>query len=448
MGKYFGTDGVRGRANSRLTPHFAFLLGRAAAQTLVENAADGKKPVMLIGKDTRSSGDMLEAALAAGICSVGVDVLSLGVIPTPGVAMLCRELHAAAGAVISASHNPYYDNGIKFFAGSGYKLPDAVEDRIEALIDDESQIMLAEPHQLGQVRRLEGAVEFYRDCLLRTQKPDLSGLKVVIDCANGAAYQLAPLLLQDLGAELIVMTNEPDGCNINLACGSTHPEKLVAKVLEVGADIGLAFDGDADRLLTVDEQGNILDGDFVLAMAAAELKKQGRLKENLLIVTQMSNMGLRQAMEAIGVEVAETKVGDRYVLEKMLESGAVIGGEQSGHLIFREYNTTGDGAAAALFVLDMLKKSGKKYSELAKVMTRLPQHLLNVPVQRKEGWQDDAEIMAAIEAGRAELNGCGRIVVRTSGTESLLRVMAEGPEMAQLEKIVADIAAVIKRKQG
>ena len=447
MGKYFGTDGIRGRVNDGLSGEMAFTLGMAAAAVLAEES-DRRKPLLLIGKDTRISGSMLEAALAAGFASSGCDVLLLGVIPTPGVAALTRLLDADAAAVISASHNPYHDNGIKFFNNLGYKLPDGVEARIEALIDAPEQIKRALDGNIGVIESYPDAARMYREWALQQLSPDLKSLRIVVDASNGATSAVAAEAFRQLGAEVISISDQPDGCNINDQCGSTHMEHLQKRVLAEKADLGLAFDGDADRMLAVDEQGQLVDGDQIIAIIAAWLKERNALATNSVVITQMSNMGLRQAMEAIGVEVAETKVGDRYVLEKMLESGAVIGGEQSGHLIFREYNTTGDGAAAALFVLDMLKKSGKKYSELAKVMTRLPQHLLNVPVQRKEGWQDDAEIMAAIEAGRAELNGCGRIVVRTSGTESLLRVMAEGPEMAQLEKIVADIAAVIKRKQG
>ena len=447
MGKKFGTDGLRGKAGTVLTPEIAFELGMAAASVLTNNSAT-VKPTILIGKDTRISGDMLESALTAGITAVGVNVILLGIIPTPGVAALCRELNADAGVVISASHNPYYDNGIKFFSGTGYKLPDCVEEEIEVLLDDPSLIKRAVEGNIGCISRFDNAQELYSQILLKQQQPNLHGMKIAMDCANGAAAPIAGKLLASLGAELHIIGDDPNGININADCGSTHMEALQKLVSEIGAVIGLAFDGDADRFLAVDENGEIADGDFLLAIVAAHLREKELLEQNRVVVTQMSNLGLRIAMEQLGIIVEETKVGDRYVLEKMQETKAVVGGEQSGHLIFSHYNSTGDGLAAALKILSIMVESGKKLSELMQIMERLPQVLVNVKVSHKNGWEDDDDIMAAISQAEAALAGCGRVLLRPSGTEQVIRVMAEGRDQEELHRLVAAITLAVENKMN
>lgn len=443
MGKYFGTDGVRGVANRELTPEFAFKLGRAGAYVLSKGG--NKRPKVIIGKDTRISGDMLEAALIAGITSVGADVYRVGILPTPGIAYLTRTMEAAAGVVISASHNPVQDNGIKFFANSGYKLPDEVEAEIEALLDNNLEgIPSPVGGDVGKVHRVPDSVEQYADYLLSTVNVDLSGLKIVLDCANGAAYQIAPLVLRELGAEIIAINHQPDGVNINDHAGSTHPEILQEKVLTWGADLGIAHDGDADRIIAVDEKGNIVDGDFIIVICALAMKKANKLPLDTVVITVMSNLGQKIALQENGINVLETKVGDRYVLEEMLKSGAKVGGEQSGHIIFLEYNTTGDGVLTALQMLQVLKESGKTLSELASAMTRLPQVLVNTRVQDKDKVMQATQLVEAIAKGEAELGDKGRILVRPSGTEALVRVMAEGPDEVQLQRIVDDIVNVVK----
>jgi len=446
MSRLFGTDGVRGKANVDITPELAFSLGACGAQVLKElHGAEGKAKIVL-GRDTRISGTMLESALTAGVTSAGCDVISLGVIPTAAVAWLTRKLGAVAGIVISASHNPAGDNGIKFFGGTGFKLPDSVEDQIEELITGKAEMMRPVDQQIGQLVRYEQGAQEYADYLAETLKTDLSGMKIVIDCANGAASFIAPGIFKALGAEVVVIAAEPDGWNINDKCGSTHPEALMQAVKDNKADIGLAFDGDADRLQVVDENGELLNGDQIMAVCAAYMKEQGVLKNDRLVVTVMSNLGLLQAMKAKGVEVLQSQVGDRYVIEKMVEKDAVLGGEQSGHIIFSEINTTGDGITSALYLLRVLKDTGKSISELGKVMTILPQLMKNVRVKSKDGWAENAAIKSAIADGEAKLAGVGRILVRPSGTEPLLRVMAEGPDNAVLEPIVTDISAVIEKE--
>lgn len=447
MAKFFGTDGIRGKANEVLTPELAFILGKAAATVLAESC-DNSANKILIGKDTRVSGDMLEAALAAGICSAGASAVLLGVIPTPGVAVLCREYGAMAGAVISASHNPFADNGIKFFSANGYKLPDPVEEKIEYLMENPQLIVTPVGGGIGRIAYDFEAYERYLDQLRNRQPLDLQGLKMVIDCANGASAHISKELFTSLGADVTAIADMPDGCNINLNCGSTHMKNLTEEVLRQKAQIGIAFDGDADRMLAVDEKGNILDGDFIMAICASHMKKKSKLKNDLLVVTVLSNMGLHIAMKKAGITVSETKVGDRYILERMLELDAVLGGEQSGHLIFSEYNTTGDGLASALYLLSVMQSEGKPVGELSKIMHRLPQLMINVPVVQKAGWEDDAEIMAAYNAGQKALAGVGRVLLRPSGTENLLRVMAEGENEEQIKKIVGDIADIIRKKRG
>jgi len=443
MGIYFGTDGVRGMANKELGPDLAFKLGRAAAYVL---AKDHQRPRIMIGKDTRLSGDMLESALAAGICSVGADVVRLGVIPTPGVAYLTRELGAQAGIVISASHNPMEDNGIKFFAGNGFKLPDSLEEEIEFIIFSGQELPTPVGVNVGRVEDMPEAGARYAAYLKETLGSDLTGMKIVVDCAQGAAYRIAPQVLADLGADVVAVFNEPNGININAGCGSTHPESLMELVKKHGARIGIAHDGDADRMLAVDEKGNLVDGDRIMVICAFHLLKKGLLKDNKIVVTVMSNLGLRLALEKAGVEILETKVGDRYVLEKMLETGAVLGGEQSGHIIFSEYNTTGDGIATALQLLKVMVETGEPLSRLADQMVRLPQVLVNVRVKDKSGLETNAAVKEAIARVEQKLKGRGRLLVRTSGTEPLVRVMAEGPDEEELKQLAGSIARVVEKE--
>jgi phosphoglucosamine mutase len=440
MGKLFGTDGVRGTANKDLGPELAFKLGRAGAFVLARNK---KRPKILIGKDTRLSGDMLESALTAGICSVGADVISLGIIPTPGVAYLTRELGADAGVVISASHNPMEDNGIKFFAGNGFKLPDELEDEIEDIIISKQELPSPTGPDVGKVTYLADALDRYAAYLKEHAGINLKGKRIVVDCANGAAYSLAPKVLADLGAEVIPCFNQPDGVNINAGCGSTHPEKLMALVKEYNGDLGIAHDGDADRMLAVDEKGRLIDGDMIMVICALYLKAKGELPDNRVVVTVMSNLGLHIALKERGIEVLQTKVGDRYVLEKMLETGTVLGGEQSGHIIFSRLNTTGDGVATALQLLKVMTETGQPLSQLADQMVQLPQVLMNVRVKDKLGLENNIPIKEAIERVERTLGSGGRVLVRTSGTEPLVRVMAEGPDAAQLKELVQSIVDVV-----
>lgn len=446
MARLFGTDGVRGLANAELTPELAFKMGRAATYYF---GKEHKRPVFYIGRDTRISGHMLESALAAGICSAGGEAVLLGVVPTPAVAYLTRLNGAQAGVVISASHNPYPDNGIKFFAGTGYKLPDAVEDELEKLIEAEPETMPRPTGDgVGFITQKHDLLTKYIDYAAGTVETTLSGLKIVIDCANGAAYEAAPAAFKKLGAEVIIINDNPDGININAGCGSTHLEQLQAAVLQYKADLGLAHDGDADRCLAVDETGVAVDGDQIMLICALEMLRQNTLPEKTLVATVMSNLGLHQAIKNAGGKVLVTPVGDRYVLEAMLQHNLVLGGEQSGHIIFSQHSTTGDGLITALKLAAALKQSGKKMSELSQVMTRFPQLLVNVRVKSKEGWETNANIAAAIKTGEAELGDNGRILVRSSGTEPLIRVMAEGPSLPDLERIVAAIAEVIKQEQS
>lgn len=448
MARLFGTDGVRGVANKDLTPELAFKLGWAATTYFGEEVHS--QPVILIGRDTRISGLMLEAALAAGICAAGGKAIVAGVVPTPAIAYLTRKRKAQAGAVISASHNPFPDNGIKFFAGTGYKLPDAVEDKLEELVGRTEEDQKNRPigDKVGIVAYHHDLIKEYIDYVASTAKAEFQGLKVVVDCANGAAFEAAPVLLKRLGAEVGVINNKPTGTNINDGCGSTHLEQLQQAVTTHKADLGIAHDGDADRCLAVDEQGNVVDGDQIMVICALELMRQQKLKDNKLVATVMSNIGLHQAIKKAGGTVAVTPVGDRYVLETMLEKGYVLGGEQSGHIIFSDFSTTGDGLITALQLLTALRHSGKKLSELAGLMTRFPQLLVNVRVKSKAGWEDNPTIKAAIQAGETELGEEGRILVRPSGTEPLIRVMAEGFSLPDLERIVNGIAAVIKKEQS
>ena len=449
MGRLFGTDGVRGVANTELSPDLAFALGKAGASVLAKN---NKRPVFVIGKDTRLSGDMLEAALSAGILSVGGDVIRAGVVPTPAIAYLVRYYEADAGVVISASHNPFEFNGIKFFNGNGFKLDDAIEDEIEAMIkkgfDDESVHIGAE---LGRVRsEIHKAPAIYENFLLSTVDLDLTGVKVVLDCANGASYKTSPAVYRALGADVTVIGDEPNGININDHIGSTHPEKLQEKVVEVGADVGLAFDGDADRLIAVDEKGNIVDGDKSMCICAEHLKEKGELAENLVTCTVMSNLGFHKYLESKGINVEITTVGDRYVLESMLKTGGIIGGEQSGHIIFLNHATTGDGCMSSLQLMEALTASGKKLSELADPIKIYPQVLVNAHVSNanKEAYKDDEEIKAAIADCEKKMEGNGRVLIRPSGTEPLVRVMLEGDDTDEITAMAESIASLIEKKLG
>lgn len=447
--KLFGTDGVRGEANVVLTAELAYQLGRAAAYVLKRDGIPGKENAMVIGKDTRISGDMLEASLIAGICSTGVNVYQAGVIPTPGVAVLTRMLNSMAGVVISASHNPYQDNGIKFFSPLGTKLPDEVESAIEAVIADGlKDVPSPSGAEIGRVIAYPEGAEKYSDFLQRKVDGDFGGLRVVADCANGAASFIAPKLLRSLGADLTAISCRPDGININNNCGSTHLEQLQKAVQEQQADLGIAYDGDADRLLAVDQNGRVVDGDRLLLIFGSYLEKQGLLAENTVVITVMSNMGLKIALKEKGIKTLETKVGDRYVIEGMKESGAVLGGEQSGHIVFGLDNTTGDGILSSLKLLQIVKQSGKTLAELADEMEQYPQILINVRVKDKNGWEEKAEIRQAIETAQAELADTGRILVRASGTENLLRVMVEGKQQEQIERLANQIADVVKVVMG
>jgi len=440
MAKLFGTDGVRGEANKGLTPELAFRLGKAGAYVLGKGQ---EKTKILIGKDTRISGDMLEAALAAGICSMGADVLRLGTLPTPGIAYLTRSMGGNAGVVISASHNSFEDNGIKFFDGNGFKLPDEIESEIEDALEYIDRVETPTGSGVGRVIEVENAAESYM-YFLKNTAVNLHGLRIVVDCANGAAYQVGPAVLTELGAEVIPLFNQPDGININVNCGSTHPEALARAVLENGADIGLAFDGDADRMIAVDENGTIIDGDFIMVICALAFKEKGKLSQDTLVVTVMSNMGLHKVLKEAGIKIQETKVGDRYVMERLLETDTILGGEQSGHIIFLEHNTTGDGLLSALQLLSILQEKGSKLSELAAQMERFPQVLVNTKVNDKEKILTNGVVNAKIEQVQNYLGENGRILVRPSGTESLIRVMLEGPDEDELKTLANEVIEVVQ----
>lgn len=447
MGKLFGTDGVRGVANEELTCELAFSIGRCAAHVLTGELKH--KPKILIGKDTRISGDMLEAALSAGLCSVGAHVVSLGVIPTPAVAYLTRKYEADAGIVISASHNSAEYNGIKIFNGNGYKLNDEIEERIEKLIlEDSSEIKLPTGDNVGTIEYCKTAIKDYIEFAKSTIDVDLSGMKIAIDCANGASCQTAVSVIVELGAEVYVVSNHPNGTNINLNCGSTHTKGFSEYVKNISVDIGLSFDGDADRLLVIDEKGNLIDGDKIMLICAEHLKNEGKLNKDTLVTTVMTNLGLVITAKEKGINIIQTKVGDRYVLEEMLNSGYSLGGEQSGHIIFLDYNTTGDGLVSALQLLAILKKSGKKLSELSAVFKPLPQAMVNARVsnQKKYDYLSDETIMAEIKALEEEFSENGRVLIRPSGTEPKVRVMLEGPSQELIEKKANYLAKLIEAR--
>ncbi|MGE4272735.1 MAG: phosphoglucosamine mutase [Desulfitobacterium sp.] len=444
MGKLFGTDGVRGIANQELTPNLAFRLGQAGAYVL---SKEHPHPRIVIGKDTRISGDMLEAALMAGICSVGADVLRVNILPTPGIAYLTRTLGASAGVVISASHNPVQDNGIKFFSSTGYKLPDTLEEEIEELVlNDKKPWSIPIGGEVGRVIEIADAERQYID-FLKATVGSLEGLKVVYDGSNGAAYRVGPQVLQELGVEVIPLAVNPDGVNINAGCGSTHPEVLQQAVLDYQADLGLANDGDADRLIAVDEKGEIIDGDFIMVICALALKAKGVLVKDSIVVTVMSNLGLYIALKDAGIKIYETQVGDRYVMEELLNTGAKLGGEQSGHIIFLDYNTTGDGLLTALQLMAVLKEQGKPISKLAAQMQRLPQVLINVKVKDKKKSMENPYVLQKVEEVKRFLGDRGRVLVRPSGTESLVRVMVEGQDHEQLTRLAQSVVEIIKREE-
>jgi phosphoglucosamine mutase len=446
MGKYFGTDGVRGIANSELTPEFAFKLGRFGGFVLTK---DKERPKVLIGRDTRISGHMLEGALVAGLLSIGAEVMRLGVISTPGVAYLTKVMGAQAGVMISASHNPVQDNGIKFFGPDGFKLSDEQELEIEKLIDlpvDELPRPIGA--DLGQEMDYFEGGQKYLQYLKNTVDEDFSGIHVALDCAHGSTSALATHLFADLDADLSTMGASPNGLNINAGVGSTHPEALASFVIEKGADVGLSFDGDGDRLIAIDEKGNIVDGDQIMYICAKYLKEQGRLKHGTVVSTVMSNLGFYKGLESLGIQSAQTAVGDRYVVEEMKKGGYNLGGEQSGHIIFLDYNTTGDGLLTGLQLVNILKITKKPLSELAAEMKKFPQKLINVKVTDKHHVTDNQKVKEVIEHVESEMKGNGRILVRPSGTEPLVRVMAEAPSEELCEQYVNRIVAVVKDEMG
>ena len=448
MGKYFGTDGVRGEANVELTPELAFKLGRFGGYVLSQHETD--VPRVFVARDTRISGQMLESALVAGLLSVGIHVYKLGVFATPGVAHLVKAEKASAGVMISASHNPAQDNGIKFFAGDGFKLDDALEAEIEALLDAEEDTLPRPSAQgLGDVVEYPEGLRKYQQFLVSTGT-ELEGMKVVLDTANGAAATSARQIFADLGADLTVMAENPDGLNINEGVGSTHPEKLQELVKETGSQIGLAFDGDSDRLIAVDENGDLVDGDRIMYIIGKYLADRGLLAKNTIVTTVMSNLGFHKALDREGIEKAVTAVGDRYVVEEMRKEGYNIGGEQSGHVILMDYNTTGDGQLTAVQLTKIMKETGKTLSELAAEVTIYPQKLVNIRVENsmKDKSMEVPAIAAIIEKMEAEMAGNGRILVRPSGTEPLLRVMAEAPTDAEVHYYVDTIADVVRAEIG
>lgn len=447
MGRLFGTDGARGVANSELTCELAMKIGRAAAMVLTESCAH--KPKVLIGMDTRASSHMLAAAIGAGLCSVGADVLIIDVVPTPAVAFLVKEYDYDAGVMISASHNPCEYNGIKIFQGNGYKLPDELENEIEEIILDETKVPpVVLGGDVGKISFSSKAVDDYIFHLAMTADGDFKGMKIALDCANGSASVTARALFTRLGAKCCIINETPNGTNINENCGSTHLEQLQKFVVENKCDIGFAFDGDADRLLVVDENGEVVDGDKIIAVCSKFMKENNKLKNNTAVVTVMSNMGFFKFCEKNDINCIKTKVGDRYVLEEMVKNGYVIGGEQSGHIIFLDYATTGDGQMSAIQVLNVLKHTGKKISELASEMQVYPQVLINVRVSNfgKARLEKDEEVQLAIREASEELGDTGRVLVRVSGTEPLVRVMLEGEDYNQIKSLAESIAKVIEER--
>lgn len=447
MGRLFGTDGVRGIANTELTCERAMQIGRAAAEVL----SSGRRylPTVLVGMDTRISSEMLASALIAGLCSVGADVIDLGVIPTPAVAYLVGKYKAHAGVMISASHNPYQFNGIKIFNEDGYKLEDELEERIESIVLDGTPApKMAKPEDIGRVTRAQNAVKDYVDHLRSTALYSLDGMNIALDCANGSASRTARQLFEGLGANCHVLSADPDGVNINNDCGSTHLENLRKYVLEHELDAGIAFDGDADRCLCIDDKGNDVDGDMIMAITALDMKARGKLNKNAVVGTIMTNYGFSKFCADNGIHFVSTKVGDRYVLEEMLLEDYYLGGEQSGHIIFRDFSTTGDGQLTAVQLLSQLKRTGVKLSEAAKVMTRYPQFIVNLSctTEEKLAFYTDYEVKAILDEAKKEIGDGGRLIARPSGTEPLIRVMAEGDDSEFIKKICDETAARIKKQ--
>ena len=447
MGRLFGTDGARGVANSELTAELAMNIGRAAAMVLISDEVE--HPTILIGKDTRLSGDMLEGALIAGLCSVGANVELLGVVPTPAVAYLIGKYNADAGIMISASNNPFEFNGIKIFSSDGCKLPDDLENRIEEIVlDNAVPYALAKDENIGKVTRMETAVEDYVDHVAKSIGCDLEGMEIALDCSNGSSSRTAEKLFTKLGAKVHMLFDNPDGININKDCGSTHINRLQNYVREHKLCCGLAFDGDADRCLAVDENGNLVDGDYLIAICAKDMKDRGVLKKNAVVGTVMTNMGFNKFCDANGMTFVSTKVGDRYVLEAMLREGYNIGGEQSGHIIFLDYATTGDGELSGAMILSIMKRTGEKLSTLAKVMERMPQVLINVKVsaEGKLAFYTDKEVKSEIKRVTEILGDRGRILVRVSGTEPLVRVMLEGENLEEIQSLAEESAQVVRER--
>jgi phosphoglucosamine mutase len=449
MGKLFGTDGIRGVANIYpMTPEMVLNVGKATAHVFKKKCGK-KKPEFVIGKDTRLSGYMIENALISGIVSVGADVLLVGPIPTPAIAHLTKSLNADAGIVLSASHNPAEDNGIKIFSGDGYKLPDDVEDEIEKyVLSEKVRTEHVKGGLIGKAHRVDDAKGRYIEFAKASVKSmSLKGLKIVLDCANGAAYNTAPHILSELGAEVIVLNDRPDGLNINLDCGALHPEKMIEVVKKEKADIGIALDGDADRVIVCDEKGRSVDGDHIIAICAIDMKEKGALRKNSVVVTIMANKGFDIAMEKKRIKIVKTKVGDRYVVDEMRKKGYVLGGEQSGHIIFSDYTTTGDGVISALQLLRVMKERGSKLSKLAECMKSLPQVLVNVVVKEKKDI-NKLEVNNNIESAESKLGRKGRVLVRYSGTQNLCRIMIEGENKREIQKMANDIAKNMKKEIG
>ncbi len=442
--KLFGTDGIRGKANhSPMTGEIAFEVGRAAAYVLKQKRSRNK---ILIGKDTRLSGYMLESALTSGICSMGMNVVLVGPLPTPGIAFATRSLRVDAGIVISASHNPYDDNGIKFFSSDGFKLPDSTEAEIEkAMYSSKLEKIRPEGSGIGRAKRVDDVAGRYIEYVKATfpKGRTLEGLRVVVDCSNGSAYRITPTVLTELGADVISIGDKPDGLNINVNCGTTHPETLRKAVLEYRADIGIAHDGDADRSILCDEKGKIVDGDKLMAICALDMKKKGSLKSNTVVATVMSNIGFELFLKKTGIKLLRTKVGDRYVVEEMIKTNSNLGGEQSGHIVFLDYNTTGDGPITALQILSIMCQREKRLSELTANIPIYPQVLINVPVQKPQSLEEYPNIISAIKKADKNLQN-GRILVRPSGTEPKIRIMVEGDNMDHITEIAGDIADIIK----
>ena len=446
MGKIFGTDGVRGVANVYpMTTEMAMQLGRGVAYVFKN---DKRRHKIVIGKDTRLSGYMIENAIASGICSMGVDVLLVGPLPTPGIAFITSSMRADAGVVISASHNPFQDNGIKFFSRDGFKLDDEIEERIEELIfSNDIDHLRPTAEEVGKAFRVDDAVGRYVVFLKNTFSRDLTleGMKIAMDCANGASYKVAPAVFEELGAKLVLTGVKPNGYNINQDCGSVYPQVTAELVKESGAQLGIAFDGDADRLICVDEKGTVVDGDQLMAIFASRMLKDQTLKHSTLVTTVMSNMGLEMALKSIGGKIVRTAVGDRYVVERMLADGYNLGGEQSGHIIFLDHNTTGDGILSALQLLEVMVAEDKPLSELATIMERFPQHLVNVRVKERKPLEDFPEIIRTVEQVKEKLGSEGRLLIRPSGTEPVIRVMIEGKDQDSVVQLTEETAAVIGR---